>query len=308
MIQYNEYFQSIAEVQKLGFPDTSDIRIPLEYLKNKQFILFRTCHSYGDWALLSAMPRLLKQKYPDCLVIIPSPICLEKYFSPDSWNYKHNSPFNNVIEVFKNNPYVDGMIDEIPQGIPIYHDHFRIYNPNNADIPLVQQILKFWRFEDHEIEDCQPELYWDDKEKEIGDNIIKEIFKEESFGFLYIDDQYAVGDGINHTWYPEDQKQEKLEYKRSLIQKEINKHNLAWLYYSGNDFFIYETSNKITNVKELNISLRVQNYIKSKSKLIIGHQGGYGTDCMPRYTKCYVIPLIPGFLTEHILIGVNYLI
>ena len=307
MIQYNEYFQSIAEVQKLGFPDTSDIRIPLEYLKNKQFILFRTCHSYGDWALLSAMPRLLKQKYPDCLVIIPSPICLEKYFSPDSWNYKHNSPFNNVIEVFKNNPYVDGMIDEIPQGIPIYHDHFRIYNPNNADIPLVQQILKFWRFEDHEIEDCQPELYWDDKEKEIGDNIIKEIFKEESFGFLYIDDQYVVGDGINHTWYSEDEKQEKLEYTRSLIQKEIDKYNLPWLYYSGKDSFIYETNNKTIDVKELNVNLRIQQYIKSKSELVIGHQGGYGTDCMPRYTKCYVVPLVPGHLAEHILPETTYL-
>lgn len=99
MIQYNEYLQGVAEVQKLGFPDTSDIRIPLEYLENKQFILFRTCHSYGDWILLSAIPRLLKQKYPDCTIIIPSPECIGKYFSPDSWKYKHSNPFNNVIEV-----------------------------------------------------------------------------------------------------------------------------------------------------------------------------------------------------------------
>ena len=78
MILYNEYFQSVAEVSKLGFPNTSDIRIPLEYLENKQFILFRTCHSYGDWVLLSAIPRLLKQKYPDCTLAIPSPKCLRQ--------------------------------------------------------------------------------------------------------------------------------------------------------------------------------------------------------------------------------------
>jgi hypothetical protein len=174
-------------------------------------------------------------------------------------------------------------------------------------IKLIQQILKFWRFEDNEMEDCQPESYWDKEEQQIGNEVIEKLFNNKSFGFLYLDDLYSVGDGINHTWYPEDQKQEKLEYKRSLIQKEINKHNLPWLYYSGNDSFIYETNNKIINTKELNISLRVQNYIKSKSEVLIGHQGGFGTDGMPRYTKCYVVPLVPGRLAEHILLGTTYL-
>lgn len=70
---------------------------------------------------------------------------------------------------------------------------------------------------------------------------------------------------------------------------------------------MYKTNNKITDVKELKISLRVQQYIKSKSTLIIGHQGGYGTDCMPRYTKCYVAPLFPGLIGEHISLGTTYL-
>ena len=70
MVLYNEYFQSIAQVSKLGYPDTSDIKIPLEYLENGQFVLFRTCHSYGDWVLLSAIPRLLKQKYPNLPVLV----------------------------------------------------------------------------------------------------------------------------------------------------------------------------------------------------------------------------------------------
>lgn len=308
MVQYNEYLQSISEVQKLGFPDTlNNIRIPLEYLEQKQFILFRTCHSYGDWVILSAMPRLLKQKYPDCVVVIPSPECIAKYFSPNSWLYRHKNPFNNVIEIFKNNPYVDGMIDYIPNEIPIYHDHFRLYNEQNIDIPLIQQMLKFWRFEDHEMEDCQPELYWDDEEKEIGDNTIKELFKNENFGFLYLDEIYFNQINSEKGYEFIESVDEKIKYKRSLIQNEIDKHNLSWLHYSGNDSFIYKTNNKITDVKELKISLRIQQYIKSKSTLIIGHQGGYGTDCMPRYTKCYVAPLFPGLIGEHISLGTTYL-
>ena len=192
MVLYNEYFQPTSQVSKLGYPDTSDVRIPLEYLENGQFVLFRTCHSYGDWVLLSAIPRLLKQKYPNCVVAIPSPECIAKYFSPDAWLYKHDNPFNNVVEIFKNNPYVDGMIDEIPQGVPIYHDHFRIYDLNNADIPIAKQMLKFWRFEEHEMEDCQPELYWSEDEVEEGDKLIKQMFGEEEFGFLYIDDYFFI--------------------------------------------------------------------------------------------------------------------
>jgi len=307
MIQYNEFFQGSSETLKLGFPNDSNTRIHLDYLENKQFTLFRTCHSYGDWVILSAMPRLLKEKYPDCIVAIPSPECIGKHFSPDPWLYKHSNPFNNVVEIFKNNPYVDGMIDEIPYSMPIYHDHFRVYDPKNADIPLIQQMLKFWRFEDREMEDCQPELYWDEEEKKLGDEIITQVFGKDPFGFLYIDDLYVVGDGKNHTWYSEGEKKQKLDYKRSLIQREINNHNIPWLYYSGNDSFIYETNSRVVDVRTLNTTLRIQNYIKSKSKLVIGHQGGYGTDCMPRYTQCYVVPLLSGSLTEHILPGTNYL-
>ena len=291
MVQLNEYFQPISEVDKLGFSNNSNIRIPIKYLENKQFILFRTCHSYGDWVILSAMPRLLKQKYPDCIVIIPSPDCIAKYFSPNNWFNKHQNPFNNVIEIFANNPYVDGMIDDIPYRTPIYHDHFRIYDESNLDIPLVQQMLKFWRFEDYEIKDCQPELYWDEEEIEEGNNIIKQIFKNDSFGFLYID-----SNGLP----PSCNSPSQVKEKESLIQQEIDKHDLPWLYFSGEDDFKFIVKNKIVNIKNIPMSLRVQNYIKSKAKLIIGHQGGYGTDCMSRYTKCFVVPLHSEKLREHI--------
>jgi len=298
MVQYNEFFGHADTVDKLGYPESSNKYIPDEYLNNKQFILFRTCHSYGDWVILSAMPRLLKQKYPDCTVIIPSPTCIAKYFSPNNWHNKHANPFNNVIEVFRNNPYVDGMIDEIPDGIPVYHDHFRIYDESNPNIPLIQQMLKFWKFEDHEMLDCQPELYWDEAEKQQGDQIIKDTFGTDDFGFLYIDDSFFY----SVPWY-----HDRIEGKRELIQREIDKHDITWLYFSGPDEFKYTVKNKIVNVKDLNVSLRVQNYIKTKSNLVIGHQGGFGTDCMPRYTTCYVVPLVYDLINEHIQFGTIYL-
>jgi len=301
MIQYNEFMRGISYVEKLGFSSSDPTYIPQEYLNNEIFIIFRTCHSFGDWVIISAIPKLLKTKYPDCTVVIPSPECLKKYFPDNRWVNKFDNPYNNVIEVFANNPYVDGMIDEIPPRTPIFHDHFRIYDPNNSEIPLAQQMLKFWRFEDHEIQDCQPELYWTEEEKCIGDKIIKDLFGNKEYGFLYVDDLF---------WYHINLDQDKLNYKRSLIQKEIDKHNLPWIYYSGSDKFIYDTKNENVNVKDLNVTLRVQNYIKSKSKVLIGHQGGYGTDCMPRYTKCYVVPLCAGYIgtvAEHTLIGTTYL-
>ena len=298
MVFYNHYLEPVANVDRLGFPNTKPEYIPIEYLNEQIFCIFRTCHSYGDWVILSAMPRLIKQKYPNSTVIIPSPKCLSKYFNEQQWQNKHENPFNNVIEVFENNPWVDGMIDEIPAGMPLFHDHFRIYDETNPHIPLVKQILKYWRFEEHEMIDCEPELYWSDDEVQSGNKIINEIFGSEEFGFLYIDDTFFYQIKLDET---------DIQRRRNLIPQEIDKHKLTWLYFSGNDTFRYDTTNKIINIKDINMTLRIQNYIKSKSKLIIGHQGGYGTDCMSRYTNCYVVPLTTGGLNEHIQLKTTYL-
>lgn len=299
MIFYNEYMSGGKNVDRLGFSLNNPQFIPQEYLDNKKFIVFRTCHSYGDWVIISAMPKLLKEKYPDCTVVVPSPKCLENYFSSSNWENKHDSPFNNVVEVFANNPYVDGMIDEIPKDFPIYHDHFRIYNPLNDEIPLIKQMLKFWRFKEEEMLDSSPDIYWSQEEINQGDKIIKKYMGKENYGFLYIDDTFYINNP--------NPIREPLELKRKLIQKEINKHNLKWFYFSGNNEFIYNSLNEKINIKDISMSLRVQNYIKSKSKILIGHQGGYGTDCMPRYTKCYVVPNAANHIKEHFSEKINYL-
>ena len=53
----------LYETNKLGFEESEDLRIPDEYLESQNFTIIRTAHGVGDWGIISAMPRLLKQKY-----------------------------------------------------------------------------------------------------------------------------------------------------------------------------------------------------------------------------------------------------
>ena len=40
----------------------------------------RTASGIGDWGIISAIPRLLKEKYPKCKVYVPSKKLLKKLF------------------------------------------------------------------------------------------------------------------------------------------------------------------------------------------------------------------------------------
>ena len=302
MLLLDEYFRSRGEVSKLGFDSRSPQFIPQEYLDRQFFVLFRTCHSFGDWVLISSIPKFLKKKYPNSTVCVPSPICIGKLYPPDNWLNRSSNPFNNVVEIYANNPYVDGMIDEIPDGMEIYHDHFRIYDSNDLNILIAEQMLKFWRFDPKEITDSAPELYWTDEEKQTGDQIINDTFGKDPFGFLYIDDTFYI--------LQEDERIPRINVKRQMIQSKINEFdNLPWLYYAGKDISdtVYKTKTKSVDVRSLKVTPRIQNYIKSKSKLLIGHQGGYGTDCMSRYTTCYVVPLHSPAINEHFIRTTKYI-
>jgi len=118
---------SVKETEHLGFEKSEGLRIPDEYLDKQEFMVMRTCHGIGDWGILSAMPRLLKEKYPNCKVYIPTKKLLKKLFGQDH---------NNVRVVFGNNPYVDGFVDELDG--EVFHDHYRIYDKDNTDIPLLR--------------------------------------------------------------------------------------------------------------------------------------------------------------------------
>ena len=119
----------VDDVNKLGFEKSEGLRIPDEYLDNQEFTIMRTCHGIGDWGVISAMPRLLKEKYPNCKVYVPSKKLIKKLFDVD---------VNNSKVIFKNNPYVDDFKDYIIGDV--FHDQYRIYDKNNPNIPLLKQI------------------------------------------------------------------------------------------------------------------------------------------------------------------------
>ena len=86
---------------------------------------------------------------------------------------------NNVHIVFDNNPYVDGYKDEIDG--EVFHDHYKINNNTNTPVPLIEQILKFWQFNEDEYKDSQPELYFSNKEINLGNKIIEEYVGDNEF-------------------------------------------------------------------------------------------------------------------------------
>ena len=55
----------VGEVKTLGFEECEGMRIPDEYLQEQEFVIMRGCHGIGDYGIISAMPRLLKEKYPN---------------------------------------------------------------------------------------------------------------------------------------------------------------------------------------------------------------------------------------------------
>ena len=126
----------------LGFDISDPSYIPDNYLDNQEFLVMRTCHGLGDWVIMSAMPRLLKEKYPNCKVYLPSKKLLQNIFGDmlNTWGYGTFDAGDVVNNVFKNNPYVDGFVDEF--GLEVFHDHYRIFDNNNDEIPLLKQMLK----------------------------------------------------------------------------------------------------------------------------------------------------------------------
>ena len=68
---------AVEETDTLGFSKSDGLAIPDDYLDRQEFMVMRTAHGIGDWGIISAMPRLLKEKYPNCKVYVPSTKMLE---------------------------------------------------------------------------------------------------------------------------------------------------------------------------------------------------------------------------------------
>tara|TARA_R110001583_G_scaffold1210_12_gene10165 strand:- start:266 stop:1132 length:867 start_codon:yes stop_codon:yes gene_type:complete len=256
----------VHETETLGFEEAEGMRIPDEYLDAKEFVIMRTVHGIGDWGILSVMPRLLKQKYPNCKVYIPSKVLLKKLFG--------NSHENAYI-TFNNNPYIDGFVDSVNGDI--FHDQYRIYNNQIPDTPLVEQMLKFWQFTANEYEDSQPEIYWTDKEKELGDIIIN-TYTTSDYGCLLVSDRF----GTQYGKYDEE------SYKRDTLNMTtiLKENNIPYFYWSYKPLedTPFNFIDKALNLRHIDI--RVQLYIKSKALLNISNQCG-ANHMVVRYSTCY---------------------
>ena len=283
---YNNQLSLAGNTKRLGFNSNNPMFIPDEYLEKKEFIVMRTCHGIGDWCLISGLPRLLKEKYPDCKVYIPSSTMLKNIYGSmlDNWGYGTYDCSQITHDVFQNNPHVDGFIDSSED--EIFHDHYRIYNEKKDEIPLTEQMLKFWQFNENEMEDYTPELYFSKEEKELGDKIIKEHVGDKSFGSLMISNRY-------------DFTQDK------IIVDLLKENDLPYFYYSSKP--LHQTDfNFIKKALDLNhIPTRIQLYIRSKAKINIGNQCGTN-HCIVRYSDVYEVQRQP-ILGHNFVKGENYI-
>ena len=255
------------EVDRLGFEEAEGLRIPDEYLEKKEFMVMRTAHGIGDWGIISAMPRLLKKKYPDCRVYVPTSKFVKQLFGVES---------NIPQTIFDNNPYVDKYKDFIMG--EIFHDHYRVYNKDNSDVPLLEQMLKFWQFEEDEYIDSKPEMYWSDEEKSLGDTIIKNTIGDDEFGCLLVSDRFGTQRGKHH--------QESYDKDTEVMTKVLEENQMPYFYWMSKP--ISQTPfNFIDKALDMrHIDLRVQLYIKSKAKVNLSNQCGTN-HLMVRYSKCY---------------------
>lgn len=265
----NNQIYSMYETNQLGFPIGTEV-LSKDYIKNiNEIPLYRSCHAFGDWAMVSAFPRLIKQKYPDKLVVIPSQNLIEKMFGvmKNNWGQWGN-PFKNAQIVFKNNPYVDGEFDSFEGEIP--SDHYQIYDPKNLYEPLTNRLLRLYHFNENEIKDTLPELYFSQEEIEEGDKIINNL--PASYCSLILTEKHKFSD------------------KDKKLIDIIKQYDCLYLYWSA--ISIKNTpynfiKNKI-NIETLTKDLRIQLYIRSKAQVNFGTQTGVN-DVMVRYTPVYVI-------------------
>ena len=259
-----------GEVKHLGFEESEGYRIPDEYLAEQKFTVMRMCHGIGDWGIISAMPRLLKMKYPNSKVVVPSVSLLEKICGEPSGEWgSWSNPYKNAENVFKNNPYVDDFVDSVDG--EIFHDHYRIYDKNNSDVPLLEQMLKFWQFEENDpftYKDSTPEIYFSDEEIKLGDEIIEEYTRGKDFGCLLISDRY--------------------DYSMDRLIEGVIDPTLKHFYWTERP--IEQTSfdfiDKALDMRHM--SVRTQLYIKSQAKYNVGNQCGT-SQLVVRYSDVYSV-------------------
>jgi hypothetical protein len=265
---------NIGDVKEVGFKKADNTFIPDDYLNNQVFTVCRTCLGIGDWGIISAMPRLLKEKYPNCTVQLPSESLLKSWFEPfaNEWLKSWSNPYKTMEYIFRNNPYVDSFTDTIMD--EVFHDHYRIYQHDEPETPLLEQMLHFWQFTPDEYADSAPEVYFNDKEKALGDAIISK-YGSNGFGTILLSNRFQI------------------DRDKDFIKEVLAKHKVPYFYWISDpalkSLFDVDYAFDLRHTP-----IRVQMYIKTQATLVVGNQSG-ADSMFPRYTKVYMSPKTSNF-------------
>ena len=267
---YNNQLSLAGNTKRLGFNSNNPMFIPDEYLEKKEFIVMRTCHGIGDWCLISGLPRLLKEKYPDCKVYIPSSTMLKNIYGSmlDNWGYGTYDCSQITHDIFLNNPYVDSFIDSF-EG-EIFHDHYRIYDENNVKIPLSEQMLKFWQFKKKEYLDSTPDIYFSKEEKSFGDKILGSL---KNFGYISVSSTYGT------------------TANTKVLRDKIKEYgDITWFYYGENPIEDTDLNfiKKYISIKPMNLNIRQQMYLKCQAIVNVGNETGMAL-WGAKYSDTYVL-------------------
>lgn len=284
----NNQLYPVEEVETLGWRlDQEHFLIPDESIERGEFVIHRTCSSIGDWGIISAMPRILKNKYPHAKVYVTSENFMQRvHGSPNGrWGMWKN-PYENIKNVYINNPYVDGFIDRFDG--EIYHDHFRIRDPKLINDPLVCQMLRFHGVDITNEIDYIPEIYFSNEEIEKFSE-----FKKKHFG----DGEYGA---FSFRWV----NNIKLDEKIQFVDERVKQHDgLPFMYYTDldHDFGM----NKVLNADGLDTRLLL--FLICNAKICTGTQTGIYDICS-RYTNVDIIASSFSFDTihEHYLPSIKY--
>ncbi len=267
---YNNKVWDWKQVDRLGFPIECASQIPTSYLERQEFVVLRTCFGLGDWGIISAFPKKLKEKYPNSKVYVPSAALCRKMFGHLKSNWSSwEDPFRTPEIIFQENPYVDGFIDSF-EG-EVFNDHFRVYDGDKEE-PLLKQILRFWQFDD--LKNIDPQVWWTEEELYQATSIIretvgtKELGIDNPFGTLLLSNRYE-GEGLEK------------------IQQKIDEYELPMFYWVKKE---YRNSLKFTPALNLHhVPIRVQLAIKSMATFNIGNQTGVH-DTIAGYAPTYTVP------------------
>jgi hypothetical protein len=189
----------------------------------------------------------------------------------DNWGYGIYDCSNVTSDIFSNNPYVDSFIDGISG--EVYHDHYRLYDNDNTKIPLLEQMLNFWQFNENERFDSAPEIYFSDQEKSLSTKIFND-WSGKKYGYI----------SISSTYGKTSESQGLLEIVKTF-EEDYN-----WYYYGENpirdtDFGFLKN---VVEVKPMGLSIREQMYLKCNAEVNVGNETGMNL-WSSRYSKSYIL-------------------